>query len=333
MLLGVPPGVAPGAEPIPNHGQALLAPLRYPSEGRGPGSVTTSFAPVALAFDRFGGLFVLDATTDQICARDAEGRWFRFGVGDQGGGRFASLRGLEVRGPDLFALDPAESVLYRFGLDGRLRARIPLAAPEVGFVDAVDFAVDKAGELWVLDRAGGRLLRFGRDGSFLADLGRGGAGEDRLSSPSRLALGPDGGAWVLEPGRRRVRAFSRQGELRGGFSYEPAGNDASGTSQPDDGSGASVSPEDEAARGRAAQVVDLVAAEEGVVLVDAAGGIRAFAVDGTLQRSRSLGSEVGGITAAALSPEGILHLARPGAGEISRVPWPAQGDDGVFRKP
>jgi sugar lactone lactonase YvrE len=215
-----------------------------------------------------------------------------------------------VRGPDLYALDSAEGVLYRFGLDGRLRNSIVLGSRDLGTIDAVDFVVDKAGELWVLDRAGNRLLRFGRNGEFLADLAEGAVGDERLSSPTRLALDPSGGVFVLEPGRRRVRRFSRQGELLGGWRYDLA------------------APAQGGPRAEANSVADLVVSSGEVVLVDGGGRwVRSYSPDGELRIEYRLSGHA--TSAAALSSDGVLCLARPDAGEIARIRWTVGQDDGA----
>lgn len=251
----------------------------------------SSFAPIRLVFDGFGVLYALDADSDRIHRLSPEGHWDDFGIGDQGGARFPSLRALQVRGPDLFALDSGEAVLYRMSLDGRLRARIPLVGPE-GPLDAVDFLVDKSGELWVLDRAGSRLLKFGRNGEFLVDLAAGGAGADRLVAPTRLALDPEGGVYVLEPGARRVRRFSRQGELLGAIAYADAPTGSA--------------------------VADLVVTRDALVLVDSKGRwIRSSDRNGTNATVTPI--DVGDIAGGALSPDGVLYLAAPDPGRIVRL--------------
>ena len=288
----------------------VLRPPAVQGDARTGGNWAAEFAPSALALDGFGTLFALDASTDRIYRCDLSGRWIRFGAGAQGGGRFASLRALDVRGPDLYALDSADGAFYRFGLDGRLRTRILLRNEELGTIDAVDFVVDKAGELWVLDRAGNRLLRFGRNGEFLADLAEGAAGGERLSSPTKLALEPSGGVFVLEPGRRRVRRFSRQGELLAGWSY-----DRRTSGQPD-------------SRADMGSVVDLLVTETEVILVDGGGRwVRSYSLVGSPVTELPLSGSP--IAAAALSTDGVLHLAHPDAGEITRIRWKMGQDDGA----
>ncbi|MEZ4649257.1 MAG: hypothetical protein R3E97_10865 [Candidatus Eisenbacteria bacterium] len=271
----------------------VLPPLE-PAEAHSPAGRPdrTGFAPTRLVFDGFGVLYALDADSDRIHRLDPDGTWVDFGVGDQGGTRFPSLRALQVRGPDLFVLDSGETVLYRMSLDGRLRARIPLVGPDLGSLDVVDFLVDKSGGLWVLDRAGSRLLQFGRNGEFLVDLAAGVAGAERLVAPTRLALGPDGGVYVLEPGARRVRRFSRQGELLGSIGYAdaPAG----------------------------APVADLVVTQDALLLIDSKGRwIRRSHPDGAAPSMQAV--DVGVVAGAALSPEGILYLAGAEAGRIERL--------------
>lgn len=83
-------------------------------------------------------------------------------------------------------------------------------------------AIDELGNLWVADRGNNRVLRFRRpvdqEGRIRADVVLGQPGfvsslsaavsASSLSSPSDVALGPDGGVFVADTGNHRVLQYS-----------------------------------------------------------------------------------------------------------------------------
>jgi len=226
---GEPPpgGSSPsGASENPAEGAApetlqALAPLRPPG-GRLP------CIPEAIALDPLGRLFVLDRASGRIFRRDLDGTWLDFSPGGQGGSRLPQLTALFAgSGPDLYGLDATAGLLYRFDLEGRLRAAIDWSAGlEEGrsFVPA-DLALSASGELLLLDRTGGRLLLFDRDGRPIGDLASGLAGPQRPRAPTGLAIDGAGTIHVLDPPSRRVWRVSRQGAALPDWPYAEAGED------------------------------------------------------------------------------------------------------------
>jgi hypothetical protein len=83
---------------------------------------------------------------------------------------------------------------------------------------AADFALGPSGDLYLLDRIGGRLLLFDRDGRFVTDLFAGLSGPGRPRTPARLAMSDAGALFVLDTAGCRVRRFSREGALLGNWS-------------------------------------------------------------------------------------------------------------------
>lgn len=261
-----------------------------------PLALETDWVPGPLTTDEFGTLFLLDLFEGRIFRYSEDEGWSRFDAGAQGGGRFASLRSLRTRGPDLFALDAARATLYRFGLDGRLRSTISLLREETEGLDAVDFLVDKTGELLVLDRAGRALFRYDRDGGLVAELTDGVDGSNLFRSPVSMALGREGGVVVLDGLSRRVFPYERQGDALPSWSYDtsPSGN-------------------------RAAHLALLPGGE--VVLASAEGDwLRVFAPGGRLLWRKDFPEPepIGGMTA---DNRGRLFLSRPNAERVDRMQW------------
>jgi hypothetical protein len=185
-----------------------LAPLTVPAR-LGP------FVPEAVAADAFGNIFALDRGAGRILRFEPGGTVGSFGISDQSAARLPLISLIAVpRGPDLYALDDAAGVLYRFDLEGRLRRATSLTDGSGGGLTparTADFALGPAGELYLLDRFGGRLLLFDREGRFVTDLFAGLTGAARPRAPVRLAVAGDGALFILDKAGCRVRLFSREG--------------------------------------------------------------------------------------------------------------------------
>lgn len=72
-------------------------------------------------------------------------------------------------------------------------------------------AADEAGRLFVLDRAGNRVLVYDSAGRHLATFGRAGGGPGELAAPASLALGPGDSIWVADVGNRRYTIIPTDG--------------------------------------------------------------------------------------------------------------------------
>lgn len=292
---------APAAPPLPE--------LEISREAASPGPVEllvrppwtapaeiAPFHPEALAVDALGRLFALDRG-GRIARIDPDGTTRSFSAGDQGGARFAQMVALHAgSGPDLFALEPSRNRLYQFDLDGRLRTQIGYGGDDLGFIDAVDFALDKSGELLLLDRSGGRLLRFDRFGRFLLDLAKGATGSARLESPTRMALDGDGEIYVLDPPANAVRRFSRQGEARPSWRYDG----------------------ELPSRAIAGSQLAVTARNQVVVAARDASWIRFFTSDGRLLLHHA-GADSSSQITDLIAADSLVYLARPKAGRIDRL--------------
>lgn len=71
-------------------------------------------------------------------------------------------------------------------------------------VNPGSLASDDAGNLYVLDRQGKRVLKYGPDGQHRATFGREGEGPGELNQPMGLAVGPGDTLWVSDFSNARV---------------------------------------------------------------------------------------------------------------------------------
>ncbi len=72
-------------------------------------------------------------------------------------------------------------------------------------------ASDEAGNVWLLDPAGHRVVGYGPDGRFLASHGRKGDGPGEINMAFALTAGPADTLWVLESMSRRLTGFPAAG--------------------------------------------------------------------------------------------------------------------------
>lgn len=91
-----------------------------------------------------------------------------------------------------------------------------LAEDEYQFdeVSPSGLAGDAAGNVYVLDRQGGRVLKYGPEGRHLATYGRKGGGPGELGQPLGLAVGSGDTVWVTEfgiGGTGRLTGFPQEG--------------------------------------------------------------------------------------------------------------------------
>lgn len=70
---------------------------------------------------------------------------------------------------------------------------------------------DDDGSLYILDRQGDRVLKYGPDGRHLATYGRQGEGPGELSQPISLAIGPADTIWVTDFSNGRITGFPQDG--------------------------------------------------------------------------------------------------------------------------
>jgi sugar lactone lactonase YvrE len=133
--------------------------------------------------------------------------------------RFVSARGLAAAPYGTLYLAESRRGVWVFAPDGELTGTF--GGDEL--LDAYDVARAPEGDLFVADYGRNAVARFRADGSFVGRWGSAGDGPEQfgLSSPQRIAVGPDGSVYALdtrpgpESGRvvSSVMRFSEDGRL------------------------------------------------------------------------------------------------------------------------
>jgi NHL repeat len=79
-------------------------------------------------------------------------------------------------------------------------------------------ATDSSGNLWVVDRANERVMKYDSNGNFLMQFGSAGSGNGQFSDPRAIAIAPNGTIWVSDMGsadgsNNNVQAFNSSGQF------------------------------------------------------------------------------------------------------------------------
>jgi len=261
-------------------------------------------APIAVDVHPGGVVAALERRRHRLFLLDSAGEWL--GLAGQAAGAGAQVgfaeRVFARSGLKLFTLDPEQRSVERFDLRGQWETRLDVGSEAdrsgAAIGTAADFALDRAGELYILDAARGTILRFGPDGRFIASLETWGdwppaeARAIEVDGRGRLFLlgGRPAAVWVLEPSghlveRRQVVPAGEEAFESTALAVDAWGNAFVGGGRPGRvrvlPSGGFPAWWIDAPAGRAWQVADLaVDAQRRLLVADPAGAcIRVFTLE------------------------------------------------------
>lgn len=185
--------------------------------------------PLAVAVDREGLVYVLDAGLRKVMVFDAMGLF---------------LRAIELRdallNPVAVAVDPAGTKIYvvdrgdlasnehkvvAYAADGKELFRLgPRGGADGMFNIPIAAAVADDGTLYVADAGNFRIQAFDATGKFKFKFGEPGAGPGTFSRPRWIDLDPAGNIYVADAAFNNVQIFNSQGQLLmplGGLNRNP----------------------------------------------------------------------------------------------------------------
>jgi hypothetical protein len=174
-----------------------------------------SVFPVAIDMHPGGILVGIESRRHQLFLATADGEWI--GYGDAGGREFGFADRLFARsGLQIYTLNSDDRVVDTYDLQGDWEGRLDLEASVEAsgefLTDPVDFCLDQAGDLYLLDGSDGRIFVFNRAGTLLSIFGDWG----QLASAEPEAIEVDGqgrlhlltqnppGIMVLDVGGREI---------------------------------------------------------------------------------------------------------------------------------
>ncbi|MFL5886972.1 MAG: 6-bladed beta-propeller [Thermoleophilaceae bacterium] len=188
--------------------------LEWGSHGSGPGQFDTPI-DVAAGFD--GSIYVADYGNARIQKFDAFGRfllqWSTRARGDVGPATTAYLAA-DLLG-HVYA-STADGEVQKFDERGGRVARWPTPDGLSG-----GLAVDVAGNVYVTDPNGGRVVKFGPTGTLLTQWGSPGAGPGQFRDPDHAAISGRGNVFVVDHDNARVQEFTPAGSFVSAWTVPP----------------------------------------------------------------------------------------------------------------
>jgi hypothetical protein len=82
----------------------------------------------------------------------------------------------------------------------------------VAFFMPSDVALDRAGNIYVLDSGNHRVQKFGADGRYLATIGRKGQGPGELYFPQSIDIDEAGNIYLSDPNNKRIQVLTPEGK-------------------------------------------------------------------------------------------------------------------------
>lgn len=82
----------------------------------------------------------------------------------------------------------------------------------VAFFMPSDVALDKTGNIYVLDSGNHRVQKFGPDGGYIATIGRKGQGPGELYFPQSIDIDEPGNIYLSDPNNKRIQILTPEGK-------------------------------------------------------------------------------------------------------------------------
>ena len=104
------------------------------------------------------------------------------------------------------------------------------------FYEPIDTAVDRFGNIYIVEKVNNRIQKFNADGRFITSWGGSGGDPGQFDSPQAITVDNDGNVYVADSGNNRIQKFNANGVFieqwpnagTGGYSFNyPAGIAAS----------------------------------------------------------------------------------------------------------
>jgi DNA-binding beta-propeller fold protein YncE len=169
----------------------------------------------AVATDSADRVYVFHRGKHPILVFDRDGKFIR----SWGDDRIKTAHGLRIdRDNNIWITDIGHHLVMKFDPDGKVLMTLGKKdEPGVGpdhFNRPTDVAVAPSGEFYVSDGYGNsRVVKFSREGKFLAEWGRKGTGEGEFNLPHAICLDAKGRVYVGDRQNNRVQVFDGDGKF------------------------------------------------------------------------------------------------------------------------
>src|SRR5262245_16262938 len=172
--------------------------------------------------DSRGNVYVIQRKAPPILCFDASGKFLRsWGTLLVGrAGDMVGVHGVRVDKDEfVWITDRARHLVRKFDQAGQLLLTLGTeGSPGTGenqFNRPADIAFGPAGEVYVADGYGNsRVMKFDRQGKFVATWGDAGSGPGQFNLPHTIAVGRDGRIYVGDRYNSRIQIFDSDGKLK-----------------------------------------------------------------------------------------------------------------------
>ena len=119
----------------------------------------------------------------------------------QAGGQFVDFK---IKGETLWALERVEQTIYQFNLNGQQKQHIVL---QQKLDTPVSLEINPRQQVFILDRALGKISRFSKNGKYLDSFGQKGYRRGQLNYPSQLIFDWQQRLCIVNQGNDRIEVF------------------------------------------------------------------------------------------------------------------------------
>ena len=175
---------------------------RLPSTTRKTTSIVAALLGALLIPGGLAGPAPADGAFGLVSAQDGPGG---IAIDVDAAGRVVALSPHGISSPQVAIYDGAGNVVSGFGSYGS----------GAGQFEALDLAVDAAGNIWIADTGNDRILQFSPSGALLGQFGSSGSGDGQFRSPLAIAVDSVDQVYVVDQGNDRVQKFTPGGTLLG----------------------------------------------------------------------------------------------------------------------
>lgn len=171
----------------------------------------------AVTVDSRGDVYVFHRgkRADPIVVFDAQGRYLR----SWGRGLFGNAHGIRADAEDnIWVTDNGDHQVMKFDRQGKLLLTLGVkgrpGADREHFNRPTDIAFAPSGDFYVSDGYGNaRVVKFSREGRYLLEWGRHGAGPGEFNTPHAIAVDSRGRVYVSDRENNRIQIFDAEGKF------------------------------------------------------------------------------------------------------------------------
>lgn len=172
--------------------------------------------PHGIAVNTAGNVFVADKVNDRVEEFTGDGTYLaQFGSSGTNAGQLNSPRGLAIDANDhIYVADQNNFRVVKFAGDGTYLTEWGNHGTNAGQFGGTNVgpngvAVDKSGNVWVVDQGNSNIQAFTPSGNYLAQFGMPGTNSSQFISPVRLLFDPTGTRlYVADLGNNRIQVFN-----------------------------------------------------------------------------------------------------------------------------